>query len=112
MASYKVRMSIDATSPCQRKSVPDIQRSPCYEGDSEEGDDYRLLSSEKVNSTMDSFSHLPHSQHIRQVHSTKSNRHRGCIWGENEKVTLVVDSKRFIISPNLLIKHPNTMLGR
>lgn len=29
-----------------------------------------------------------------------------------ERVTLVVDSTRFVIDPSLFIAHPNTMLGR
>ncbi len=33
-------------------------------------------------------------------------------WGDRDKVTLLVDGKRFNICPLLLTKQPNTMLGR
>lgn len=37
--------------------------------------------------------------------------HRGPpVWGD--KVTLLVDGKRFVVNPALFISHPNTMLGR
>ena len=29
-----------------------------------------------------------------------------------EKVTLLVDGKRFTVNPAIFVKHPNTMLGR
>ena len=29
-----------------------------------------------------------------------------------DKITLLVDGKRFVVSPNLFTKYPNTMLGR
>lgn len=32
------------------------------------------------------------------------------VWGD--KVTLLVDGKRFVVNPALFISHPNTMLGR
>ena len=44
--------------------------------------------------------------------SSYSNRRRISLWGESEKVVLLVDGKRFMISPHLLMSHPNTMLGR
>lgn len=61
--------------------------------------------------------HPPHSQQTRQLYVLKtpnnsSRCHRSYSWGDTDKVTLLVDGKRFTISPNLLIKHPNTMLGR
>lgn len=40
------------------------------------------------------------------------HQHHGFGWGDKEKVILSVDGKRFSINPNLLVKHPNTMLGR
>lgn len=89
------------------------QSSQSYGGDSEE--DSRERRHEKSCSSMD---HVPQQQHIRHVikplvMNSHHNRHyRGCVWGESEKVTLLVDDKRFMINPNLLIKHPNTMLGR
>ncbi len=40
-------------------------------------------------------------------------RHRGPpVWGERDKVVLLVDNKRFSICPLLLTREPNTMLGR
>ena len=92
--------------------------SPNYEGDCEEACGEKENSTSLGHLAMDSLSCVAHSQqHTRQPHISKSphtmNRHyRGCIWGDGEKVTLLVDSKRFIISPILLTKHPNTMLGR
>lgn len=53
--------------------------------------------------SMNSASHAYHRSH---------HQHHGFGWGEKDKVTLLVDGKRFIINPNLLTKHPNTMLGR
>ena len=50
-----------------------------------------------------SASHAYHRPH---------HQHHGFGWGEKDKVILLVDGKRFIINPNLLVKHPNTMLGR
>lgn len=44
--------------------------------------------------------HSPHHQHGPPS------------WGDKEKVTLLVDGKRFSMNPNLLVKHSNTMLGR
>lgn len=88
-----------------------------YEGDCEEAcgeEDSTSFSHPVVDSLSGAHSQ---QQHARQPHVSKSphttNRHhRGYIWGDGEKVTLLVDNKRFIISPNLLTKHPNTMLGR
>ena len=62
---------------------------------------------------------LLHSHNSRQLQNTKTSinsshlthRHRSN-WGDSDKVALLVDGKRFIINPNLLMKHPNTMLGR
>ncbi len=34
------------------------------------------------------------------------------VWGDRDKVVLLVDNKRFTICPLLLTKEPNTMLGR
>ena len=53
--------------------------------------------------SINSASHTYHRSH---------HQHHGFGWGEKDKVTLLVDGKRFIINPNLLTKHPNTMLGR
>ena len=53
--------------------------------------------------SVSSVSHTYHRSH---------HQHHGFGWGEKEKVALLVDGKRFIINPNLLVKHPNTMLGR
>jgi hypothetical protein len=92
----------------------------CYEGDSEEGntggdcgpaeESNKLHVHLSVDSTPCVLHSHPHSKQSR-LHTT-GRYHRGCIWGDGEKVTLLVDGKRFIISPTLLIKHPNTMLGR
>lgn len=123
---------------CQRKSVrtpPDhllnsnsrsnitscSQTHPnpqCYEGDSEDREERSY-----TYPVIDSVSCIPPSQqHTAQLHISKSSamnsphttnrHHRGCNWGDGEKITLLVDSKRFTINPNLLTKHPNTMLGR
>ena len=54
-----------------------------------------------------SMSSVSHTCHHRAHH-----HHHGFGWGEKDKVTLLVDGKRFIINPNMLTKHPNTMLGR
>lgn len=54
-----------------------------------------------------SMSSVSHSYYHRAHH-----QHHGFGWGEKDKVTLLVDGKRFIINPNMLTKHPNTMLGR
>lgn len=107
-----------------------IQKSLSYEGDSEEEtvDEIprheRFLTSESKGCSplsrpqSDCFlahGHLPHSQHTRVMKSLTSNnsvRHHRYSWSDSDKVTLLVDGKRFIINPNLLIKHPNTMLGR
>ena len=76
-------------------------------------------SSHGSNST--SSSPVGHCHHSRQLHTTKSctgnihvtNRHRGGLnWNDGDKITLLVDGKRFMINPSLIIKHPNTMLGR
>ena len=99
-----------------------------YEGDSEEGTMEEFHRQKKIPSMERSYcssssvdfdstvGHLPHSQHIRHVKSTSNSphtrHHRGCNWSDSDKVALLVDGKRFIISPCLLIKHPNTMLGR
>ena len=52
-------------------------------------------------------SSVSHTYHNRSHH-----HHHGLGWGEKDKVILLVDGKRFSINPNLLVKHPNTMLGR
>lgn len=69
-----------------------------------------------------SISNIPGAAWETQGHGEKSvthtyhhkphHQHHGFGWGEKDKVTLLVDGKRFIINPNLLVKHPNTMLGR
>ena len=46
-----------------------------------------------------------------------SHGHTGANGSEAEvtipdKVTLLVDGKRFVVSPSLFTKYPNTMLGR
>ena len=46
--------------------------------------------------------HRPHQHHHQH----------GFGWGERDKIILLVDGKRFTVNPNLLVKHPNTMLGR
>ncbi len=102
-----------------------------YEGDSEAQikeeltEFHKVLSNDRCHNSpsgMDfdsSIGQPPYSQHIRQVHVIKpasnsphTRHHRGCNWTDSDKVALLVDGKRFIISPSLLIKHPNTMLGR
>lgn len=108
------------------------EASSSYEGDSEEESkevltelhrhQQKVLSKDITYSSSSgmefdsTLSHPPHSQHVRQVHVIKpvsnSRHHRGCSWSDSDKVALLVDGKRFIISPSLLIKHPNTMLGR
>ncbi len=47
-------------------------------------------------------------------HHQTAVQHRGGVhvWGDRDKVVLLVDEKRFSICPNLLIRQPNTMLGR
>lgn len=43
----------------------------------------------------------------------RPKRHRGpTVWGDKDKVVLLVDGKRFSICPLLLTRQPNTMLGR
>lgn len=100
----------------EAKCIPNLSN---YEADSEDGNieidrdvhkreqffhPHRLLHSDNT---------PIHSQHHRfhglKSTSCTSHRHRSI---DNDKVTLLVDGKRFIISPNLLTKHPNTMLGR
>ncbi len=49
--------------------------------------------------------------------SVRPKRHRGVgggvhVWGDRDKVVLLVDNKRFSICPILLTRQPNTMLGR
>ena len=67
------------------------------------------------------------SQSVDGVNSKNTDGHRGqeCSYGHTpassgseleytvpDKVTLLVDGKRFIVSPALFTKYPNTMLGR
>lgn len=99
------------------------QSPTCYEGDSEDGikgqgGDYEQSenSTSLSHPAVDSASSIL-QQPTRQLHMSMNLPHtnrqlRGCNWGDGEKVTLLVDSKRFTISPNLLAKYPNTMLGR
>ncbi len=106
----------------QSYSVDNISEDGCFEGHKPDVLVYdsttNYVSADSNTPSSVASGLLSHTHHIssRQLYNTKSNhvlnRHRGSSWGENDKVTLLVDGKRFIISPTLLIKHPNTMLGR
>ena len=49
------------------------------------------------------------SVHSSGSHSSGHSSHRSNL---GEKVTLLVDGKRFNVNPHLFTRHPNTMLGR
>lgn len=52
--------------------------------------------------------HHDRPKHTRHHH----HRHSAVTWGDKDKVVFLVDGKRFTFPPALLIKQPNTMLGR
>ena len=80
------------------------------------GGEERTASSRSVSNipgvALETQSHGHGEKSVTHTYNRSHHQHHSFGWGEKEKVTLLVDGKRFIINPNLLVKHPNTMLGR
>ena len=77
----------------------------------------RTSSNSSTSSGYSTSNHQSHHHHSRpgvSLHHGHSihHQHGPPTWGEKEKVALLVDGKRFSVSPHLLTKQPNTMLGR
>lgn len=102
----------------QRKASLNRETSSGHSSPSKSPEHYHRSVSTELERPVDQ-----HSEHVslvslnqmchEQQQSERPKRSRGPpVWGDRDKVVLLVDGKRFSICPLLLTRQPNTMLGR
>ena len=97
--------------PCHAASHSQTENSQAQSDESQERN-----SSSHVQSHVQERSHTvperPSSAHVTPDRPALSHCHHKTNWVAGEKVTLLVEGKRFSVSPLLFTKQSNTMLGR